>query len=146
MRIRIGELARRSACAIATIRYYEAEGLLPPPMRSASNYRLYDQGHVERLHFIRHCRSLDMSLDEVRTLLRYRDTPTQECGEVNALLDAHIDAVETRIEALSQLKLHLLDLRAQCAGVRPAQACGILQGLADCACHVDGGRAETASQ
>ncbi|MHB1247791.1 MAG: MerR family transcriptional regulator, partial [Sulfuriferula sp.] len=60
--IKIGELAKRTACQVETIRYYEREGLLSPPARSAGNFRLYGNAHVDRLHFIRHCRSLDMSL------------------------------------------------------------------------------------
>lgn len=135
MSIRIGELARRTGCPVVTIRYYETEGLLPPPTRSAGNYRLYDDAHVERLQFIRHCRSLDMTLTEVRTLLSYRETPMQDCGEVNALLDKHIQHVEVRVEALLQLKGHLLALREKCSGARAAESCGILQGLSDCGCH-----------
>ncbi|UJJ58315.1 Cd(II)/Pb(II)-responsive transcriptional regulator [Rhodanobacter denitrificans] len=134
MTIRIGELARRTECPIETIRYYETEGLLPPPQRSGSNYRLYDQGHVERLHFVRHCRSLDMTLAEVRTLLGYRDTPAQDCSEVNALLDKHLHQVEVRVKALLQLKRHLIALREKCSGSRAVEACGILQGLSD-PCH-----------
>ena len=60
-----------------TIRYYEREGLLPERMRSEGNYPLYDRVHVERLSFIRHCRSLDMMPDEIRVLLQLRDTPEQ---------------------------------------------------------------------
>jgi hypothetical protein len=51
--------------------------------------------HVERLAFVRHCRSLDMTLDEIRSLLRFKDAPQADCGEVNALLDAHIGHVAT---------------------------------------------------
>jgi Cd(II)/Pb(II)-responsive transcriptional regulator len=144
MRIRIGELAKRTGCQVVTVRYYETEGLLPLPMRSGSNYRLYDDAHVERLQFIRHCRSLDMTLAEVRALLSYRDAPTQDCGEVNALLEKHIQQVEVRVEALLQLKRHLLALREKCSGARAAASCGILQGLSGCACHaarVDGAQA-----
>src|SRR3546814_6940856 len=75
---------------------------------------LYGEEHIERLRFIRHCRTLDMALDEVRTLLKYRDTPTEDCGDVNALLDEHIQAVEIRVEELMQLKQHLTELRRQC--------------------------------
>ena len=67
--INIGALAKRTQCQAETIRYYEREGLLPPPARSQGNYRQYDTTHVERLSFIRHCRSLDMTLDEIRALL-----------------------------------------------------------------------------
>jgi Cd(II)/Pb(II)-responsive transcriptional regulator len=129
MNIKIGELAKRTECRVETIRFYENEGLLPPPMRSYANYRLYDGSHVKRLQFIRNCRSLDMTLAEVRTLLRYRDGPAQDCGGVNALLDKHIRKVETHVEALLQLKRHLLTLRKKCAGSRTAGSCGILRGL-----------------
>lgn len=136
MDIRIGELARRTGCAVVTIRYYETEGLLPPPVRSGGNYRLYDDALIERLQFIRHCRSLDMTLAEIRTLLSYRETPLQDCGEVTELLDKHIQQVEVRVEALLQLKGHLLALRKKCDGARAAASCGILQGLSDSACHI----------
>lgn len=139
MSIRIGELAKRAGCPVVTIRYYETEGLLPPPTRSGSNYRLYDHAQVERLQFVRHCRSLDMTLAEVRALLSYRDMPTQDCGEVNALLDKHIHQVEVHVETLLQLKRHLLVLREKCSGARAAASCGILQGLSDCACHAVSG-------
>ena len=137
MPIRIGELAKRTETTVETIRFYEKEGLLPAPSRSAGNYRLYGDDHIERLRFIRHCRTLDMALDEVRVLLHYRDTPTEDCGDVNALLDEHIVAVEARIEALMQLKQHLLTLRRKCARPASAQSCGILGALADHSCHAE---------
>ena len=64
--MKIGELATLTGCPVETIRYYEREGLLPAPSRSAGNYRQYDTAHVERLSFIRHCRSLDMTQEEIR--------------------------------------------------------------------------------
>lgn len=135
MLIKIGELATRTGATVETIRYYEKEKLLPEPSRSQSNYRLYNEGHFERLKFVLHCRTLDMTLDEVRTLLQYRDKPDENCGEVNVLLDEHIDAVETRMEELVQLKQHLLALRQKCAKEAPAESCGILHALADNSCH-----------
>lgn len=135
MKIRIGELAKRTGCKIVTIRYYENEGLLPQPARSEGNFRLYVDEHVERLKFIRHLRSLDMTLGEIRALLGLRDNPTQDCGEVNALLDAHIQQVEVRVEALLQLKQHLVTLREKCSGGQLVEGCGILQGLIDHSCH-----------
>ena len=87
---RIGELAGDLAVPVETIRYYEREGLLPEPARSDGNYRLYSQSHRERLEFILNCRALDMTLQEIRTLLRLRDAPEQGCAEVNATLDEHI--------------------------------------------------------
>jgi Cd(II)/Pb(II)-responsive transcriptional regulator len=107
--LQIGELAKRTGCLVETIRYYEREALLPDPVRSKGNYRLFSGIHVERLRFIRHCRSLDMTLREIRVLLRFRDTPDENCSEVNALLDKHIEHVSERI---SKLKLLQDELRA----------------------------------
>lgn len=135
MPIRIGELAKLTETTVETIRFYEKEGLLPEPSRSEGNYRLYGDGHVERLRFIRHCRTLDMALGEVRTLLRYRDTPAEDCADVNALLDEHIDAVEARIKELMLLKQHLVTLRRKCTSTAATESCGILGALADQSCH-----------
>ncbi|GGI52884.1 Cd(II)/Pb(II)-responsive transcriptional regulator [Oxalicibacterium solurbis] len=129
--LKIGELASRTGSSVETIRYYEQQNLLPQPPRSAGNYRLYGDAHVKRLQFIRHCRSLDMTLDEIRALLDFRDHPQQDCTGVNALLDHHIGHVAHRIEELRALQIQLEELRSRCRGTQTAEACGILQGLED---------------
>jgi Cd(II)/Pb(II)-responsive transcriptional regulator len=127
--MKIGELAATTQTQIETIRYYEREGLLPQAPRSEGNYRIYGPEHVERLAFVRHCRSLDMTLDEIRVLLRFKDAPQADCGEVNTLLDEHIGHVATRIRELRQLERQLKALREQCGRVADAANCGILNGL-----------------
>lgn len=128
--MQIGELAKRAHCQVETIRFYEREGLLPVPARSSANYRLYGDVHLERLTFIRYCRSLDMTLEEIRTLLVFRDAPEQNCGEVNALLDEHIGHVAARIAELQGLAEQLKNLRQQCQQAEAAKDCGILNELA----------------
>ena len=128
--MKIGELARATRTQVETIRYYERQGLMPQPTRSDTNYRMYGVQHVERLSFIRHCRSLDMTLDEIRVLLRFRDRPTDDCGGVNDLLDEHIGHVATRIRELRNLEKQLKALRKQCHGSHGVDECGILTGLA----------------
>jgi Cd(II)/Pb(II)-responsive transcriptional regulator len=127
--MKIGELAARADTQVETIRYYEREGLLPAAPRTDANYRIYGDTHLERLAFIRHCRSLDMTLDEIRVLLRFKDDPDADCGDVNALLDEHIGHVAARIRSLRQLEKQLKELRLQCAGAGGAAHCGILGGL-----------------
>jgi Cd(II)/Pb(II)-responsive transcriptional regulator len=133
--MRIGELARASGTAIETIRFYEREGLLPEPARTQANYRSYLPRHAERLAFIRQCRNLDMTLDEVRLLLRFKDRPRADCAEVNGLLDDHIEHVALRIRELRALERQLRDLRARCASPHAAAECGILQGIEAAAGH-----------
>jgi Cd(II)/Pb(II)-responsive transcriptional regulator len=127
--MKIGELASRSDCLVETIRYYERIGLLSPPERLSNNYRAYTERHAERLLFIRHCRALDMTLDEIRLLLDFRAHPEQDCIGVNALLDKHIGHVVERIAALSALEAQLRELRSQCLATDSTSTCKILQAL-----------------
>lgn len=131
--MKIGELAEATNTRVETIRYYEREGLLARAPRSEGNYRIYGPGHLERLAFVLRCRSLDMPLDEIRVLLHFKDAPHAECGEVNAMLDQHVDRVGARIRELRQLERQLKELREQCARVGEASRCGILNELAQLA-------------
>ena len=127
--MKIGELAKATGAQVETIRYYEREGLLPETTRTEGNYRIYGEAHAERLSFIRHCRSLDMTLDEIRVLLRFKDAPNENCGEVNTLLDEHIGHVAERIRELRQLERQLKGLRELCQDTQDAGHCGILTEL-----------------
>ncbi len=134
--MRIGELAETSGTPVETIRFYEREGLLPAAARTEGNYRIYMPQHAERLGFIRQCRNLDMTLDEVRVLLRFKDQPLADCGEVNSLLDEHIGHVAERIRELRGLEKELRGLRAACASPNAAADCGILNGIDQAGAHV----------
>ena len=127
--MKIGALAEATGTPVETIRFYEREGLLPPPDRAENNYRVYLPAHVERLAFVRQCRSLDMTLDEIRALIELRETPAEDCGDINALLDEHIGHVAQRIRQLRALERELKALRARCTSPHPVSECGILDGL-----------------
>lgn len=127
--LKIGELARRTLCQAETIRFYEREGLLPKAIRTPGNYRLYGDAHVERLAFIRNCRALDMTLDEIRQLLHFRDAPQQALHAAHALLDEHVAHVAARISELQHLQRQLRALRRQCQPAPADRECGILDGL-----------------
>ena len=124
--MQIGELAQVAQTTVETVRYYEKEGLLPATTRTAGNFRVYGPAHLERLRFIRNCRALDMTLDEIRVLLRFRDAPADNCAGVNTLLDEHIGHVADRIAELQVLEKQLRRLRTQCRKVEVAADCGIL--------------------
>lgn len=128
--MKIGELAQVAQCTVQTVRYYEQEGLLPVPERTVANYRSYGQTHVDRLRFIRNCRALDMTHEEIRALLGMMDQPASDCRAINRLLDEHIGHVDRRINELLQLQSQLVMLRELCQNERSIDACGILQGLA----------------
>ena len=131
--MRIGDLATTTGTAVETIRFYEREGLIPAARRADNNYRVYSAAHAERLAFIRHCRCLDMTLDEIRVLLHFKDAPDEKCGAVDALLQEHIRHVVSRIRELQALESELRSLQQQCSPGHLAGECGILGGLANAA-------------
>ena len=80
--MRIGEIAAATGVDVETVRYYEKAGLLTPPKRSANGYRAYGPAQLERLAFIRHCRSLDVTIADIQRLLSLIDRPASKCRDV----------------------------------------------------------------
>jgi MerR family transcriptional regulator, copper efflux regulator len=78
--MRIGELAVRASVNIQTLRFYEREGLLRPPLRTASGYRSYQEGDLERVRFIRLCQGLGFTLREIQELLELHKSLTDYKG------------------------------------------------------------------
>lgn len=113
---RIGTAARRSGVSASNIRYYEREGLLAPQARAGNDYRLYSEADLHRLRFIRMCRAMDMSLDEVRTLLGLDLGNKADCTVARAALDAHLGHVRERLAELRLLEKDLRALRNRCDG------------------------------
>lgn len=127
--MRISALAAMSGIQSETIRFYERQGLLSAPARTSGNYRDYGEQHHERLAFIRHCRTLGMSLAEVRLLLSHKESPDTACDGVDALIARHLDETSHRISELQSLQVELQALRARCSSGRPSSRCGIIGGI-----------------
>ncbi len=127
--MKIGELAQRTGISIETIRFYEAQGLLPPPARAANNYRVYTPEHAEQLAFIAKCRSLDMAHAEIRRLMELQANPQASCNAINCLLDEHLRHVEARIAELTELKRQIEAIGQRCTTVASVAECGVLQSL-----------------
>jgi len=126
----IGAVAKRTGLKIPTIRFYEAEGLLPAPARTGSGRRLYADAEVRRLSFIRHARSLGFELDDIRSLLDLADDPHRPCAEADRIARAHLAAVETRIIQLKGLQRELTRIVRSCAGGVMAD-CRVIDALGD---------------
>ncbi|MBW0147373.1 Cd(II)/Pb(II)-responsive transcriptional regulator [Marinobacter arenosus] len=128
--MKIGEISRQASIPVETVRYYEKIGLLPEPDRTASGYRSYRQAHLDRLLFIKRCRSLDMAQDEIRELIRLAENPEADCSGVDALLARHLNHVRERRRELASLEETLETLQKACSEGRTVRECGILGGLA----------------
>lgn len=126
----IGALARRSRCAIETIRYYERIGLLPPPDRDG-RFRRYDRDAVARVAFVRRARELGFSLEQVRGLLRLAEPDAAGaalCGQARAIARAHLAEMRRRLADLRALIGALAEMGRACAASR-APECPMLTAL-----------------
>jgi Cu(I)-responsive transcriptional regulator len=124
----IGDLARTTGTKVETIRYYERIGLLPPPARTAGNYRVYVRPHLERLSFIRRGRDLGFSLAGVRELLRLSDCRDRPCTEVDQIARIRVVEVKRELADLISLRGQLRQLINQCQHGTVAD-CRIIEAL-----------------
>jgi Cd(II)/Pb(II)-responsive transcriptional regulator len=127
MIMRIGELAEAIGISVETIRYYEKEGLLCKPARTAANYRVYTRHHLEDLTFVVFCRSIDISLDEIRVLLKLKHSPNESCEPINDVIDGKLDEIDQRITHLQELKAELQRLRSKCLKHSTIDECEIVK-------------------
>lgn len=125
----IGELAKKSGVKIVTIRYYEQSGVLPPAARTSGNYRTYSQEHARRLRFIRRCRNLGFSLDQVRDLVRLSSENAPSCVEVCRMAERHLNEIEDKLADLKRLESEVRRISASCSGNRPIAECRIMEVL-----------------
>jgi MerR family mercuric resistance operon transcriptional regulator len=125
----IGQVARRSAVNIETLRYYERRGLIPEPPRQASGYRQYDPQVVQRIQFIKRAQELGFTLKEISELLALRVDPDTTCEDVRRRAEAKIADIEEKVRSLQRIKKALAELTAACSGRGPTGECPILEAM-----------------
>ncbi|MEE7450939.1 MerR family transcriptional regulator [Methylobacterium radiotolerans] len=128
--IAIGELSRRTAVKVPTIRFYEGRGLLPRPERTDGNRRSYGQADVRRLRFIRHARELGFEIEDIQALLDFAGQPDRPCGEADAIARKHLADIDDRIARLTGLRQEVQAMVEQCSGGHMRE-CRIIEVLAD---------------
>lgn len=110
----IGALSRLSGCHIETIRYYERIGLMPPPPRTQGGHRVYGAEARRRLVFIRRCRELGFTIEQIRDLLDLVDRGDYTCAEVYAVAQGHLRTLRGKIADLRKMETVLRAMAARC--------------------------------
>ncbi|MBN2751092.1 MAG: helix-turn-helix domain-containing protein [Rhodospirillaceae bacterium] len=126
----IGWLSHESGVKIPTIRYYENIGLLPPPVRSESNRRMYPPEMAQRLRFIRHARQLGFDVEAIRRLADLALKPTTPCGEAHTIACARLRDIEDKIARLVAQRAEVLHMINTCAQ-GCIEKCGVIEILED---------------
>lgn len=124
----IGRLAEAAGVNLETVRYYERIKLMPPPARTASGHRVYEDCHVRLLTFIRRGRELGFSIEQVRALLALAEPSQASCAQVNEIARTHLNEVRAKVADLLRLEGILATTIAQCSG-DAAPSCPVLDML-----------------
>lgn len=131
-----GELAKRAQIHPETVRFYEQEGLLIAPSRTASGYRKFREADVSRLAFIKRAKNLGFSLQEIREILIFYDEHSGACAEVSELLKRKLAVVHEKRSDLEKLEVHLRSALRKCNRAlarqsQPHESCPLLTQIAD---------------
>jgi DNA-binding transcriptional MerR regulator len=102
--LRIGEVAAQAGVNPKTIRYYEALGLLPAPLREANRYRRYDSETVEFLSFVRQAQGLGFTLEEIKEIMAIRRRGEVPCAHIRSLLHRKVAELDRKLEDLIALR------------------------------------------
>ncbi len=127
--LRSSELARQGGINLESIRFYEKQGLLAKPPRTASGYRVFSPDAVGRVRFIKRAQGLGFTLREIQQLLTLRDHPDTACGEVRRQAETKIADITEKLKSLRAMKRELTRLANDCAGTSRPHACPILNNL-----------------
>ena len=125
----IGRLAKQVGLGIETVRFYERQGLIEPPPRTDSNYRIYPEEEVTRLRFIKKAKSLGFTLNEIKELLFIRHDPNATKADIKNRTLNKIEDVKQKISDLTRIKMALEYLVSSCDGHGPLEECPILEAL-----------------
>jgi MerR family mercuric resistance operon transcriptional regulator len=111
-----GELARRTGVNSETIRYFERIGILSTPERTEGGHRVYDDGHVRTLSFIRRARGLGFAPEEVRAIVNLGGPGKACCAEVQEIAERHLEQVRAKIADLLYMERLLAATVERCSG------------------------------
>jgi Cu(I)-responsive transcriptional regulator len=134
----IGKVAKGAGLGIETVRFYEREGLIEPPARTESNYRIYPKQDIVRLRFIKRAKNLGFALSEIRELLSFRHDPLASKEDVKRQVGVKIEEITQKINDLTRIKQTLEALDKSCDGLGPSSECPILDAL-ECGQGLDDG-------
>ncbi len=116
----IGELARSAQVNIQTIRFYERQGLLPRPTRSAAGYRCYEARDLERVIFIKRNQELGFTLEEIQQLFHLHETmlaTSRRTGKKSNEVQAIVAMGRERLQTINRKIRTLHDMRRNLASV-----------------------------
>jgi Hg(II)-responsive transcriptional regulator len=130
-KLTVGKVAKAAGVGVETLRFYEREGVLDPPARTASGYRIYDAHTIDRIRFIHRAQGLGFTLREIRELIALDSDPDAECDELRAHAVHKVELIERKIADLEAMKIGLGALLDSCTAGQPIRDCPVMRCLTE---------------
>lgn len=127
--LKIGEVSKESGFGIEALRFYERSGLLGKPVRSESNYRLYDEGVLERLAFIKKAQTLGFSLDEIKRIIKDAQGGASPCEDVREIVRRRLAELDEKMREMKRYRKELAEILEEwdAVGRAPGHICGLIE-------------------
>lgn len=127
--LKIGEVSQASGVGIEALRFYERSGLLGKPVRSEGNYRLYDEGILERLSFIKKAQTLGFSLDEIKRIINDAQSGASPCDDVREIVRRRLAELDVRMREMKRYRKELAETLEEWdkVGRAPGHICGLIE-------------------
>jgi len=106
----IGEVAGKSGVSRKALRLYEKAGILPPPRRTGSGYRMYGPETLGLLGFVTQARRLGFRLEEIKRIVVLKRSGRTPCKHV-------LDLVQLKLNNIDQALTDLAEVRGQLRGL-----------------------------
>lgn len=128
--LKIGEVSKLSGIGIEALRFYERSGLLGHPARTMSGYRLYDEGVLERLAFIKRAQVLGFSLEEIKQIIAEKQAGQSPCAEVREIVRGRLQELDERMKEMRRYRKELGAALVEWdkAGAIEGHICGLIEG------------------
>ncbi|HET6381120.1 MAG TPA: MerR family transcriptional regulator [candidate division Zixibacteria bacterium] len=119
--MKVSELARLAGTTPKTIRFYEAEGILPAPPRRQNGYRDYDDVDACRARLVVALRGLGIELSEAGRLAELCATGACDAmsGDLVGLVAERRRAIAAAMEELAHLDTELASVQRMLANGEP---------------------------
>ncbi|MCF6092799.1 MerR family transcriptional regulator [Microaerobacter geothermalis] len=129
----IGQLSKKIGIPTQTVRYYEQLGLIDPPKRTDTQYRIYSEEDEARLRFILHAKLFGLSLEEIKEIIQLSDLGIEPCENLKGMVKKHLDELNQRIQEMIAFRDDLarryekLDMLDSCPEAHAGKICRFIE-------------------
>lgn len=120
----IGRVAEATGVTTKTLRFWEGQGLLHPPARTAAGYRDFPDDVVDRVAFILAAQNAGLSLRQISEILAIRDGGQPPCTHTAELVEERLADIQQRMAELHRMHTALQQIRTRLDALDPTRCDG----------------------